>query len=301
MKKKTLLYEGVYLLYTLLNIILYLANAASYMQFARYKDTTIPYKNAFAASLLILAEIAAFALLSGSVTKDSTPFQKLYYGKLRIAYGCFLPLIALRFLTLHLHSNAGIYVYMIVWGVLGILSEFLYLTAFRRCSALVKHEPETCRQLLHEYALVLSADELAVMKQIKRSILCLGGLFLLSAMCMEQLCSGGIVFTVFSVVYIAAVYMSLITVFRYYAAKRAPLWSGLLALCSGLGCLAVWLISKKIITAPILTDRTPEELAVLLLLFLLPAIIWLNAKYRRYQRHRINDLADNFMNRSKPT
>lgn len=299
MKNNTLFYEATYLLYTLLNIILYLANGASYMHFARYKETAIPYKDAFSIAFLILTEIAAFALLSSSVMKDNTPFQKQFYRKLRIAFGCFLPLIALRFVTLHLNSTAGTYVYMIVWGMLGILSAFLYLTAFRRCSALVKHEPDTCRQLLEEYALVLSADELAVMKKIKQSLLCLSGLFLLSAMFLEQFCSGGIIFTGFSIVYMAAVYMSLIAVFRYYAGKRAPLRSGLFALCSGLGCLAVWLVTQKIISIPILTDRTPEETAILLLLFLLPALSWLNRKYRRYQRHRINDLAGSFMNKSK--
>ena len=299
MKRSTLFYEGIHLLYTLLNIIMYLANAASYMLFTRYKDTTIPYKSAFAIFLLMLAEIAAFVLLSGAVTKDGTPFQKLYCRRLRIAFGCSLPLIALRFVTLRLHSPAGTYAYMTVWGLLGILSACLYLSAFRSCSALVKHKPETCRKLLDEYALVLSADELAVMKQIKRSMLYLSGLFLLSEMFMEQLCSGGIVvFAGFSIVYMAAVYMTLIPVFRYYAEKRAPLLSVLLALCAGLGCLAVWLISQKIITSPILTDRTPEEIAIFLLLFLLPALILLGAKYRRYQRHRINERADSFMRKS---
>lgn len=299
MKNKTLFYEGVYLLYTFLNLIMYLSSIASYIQFNRYIDSSIPHKTAVFIFFMIVLEFISFILLSGSISKNASPFQKLYSGKLKLAYFSFFLLIGLRFITLSMHQTISVYVYIAFWALLGTLSTSLYLYVYRRCSALVKNEPQKCQSLIQEYALTLSEEELNLMKTIKRSLLILGCLYVISAMFINTFCTNKITFIAFSIIYMIVVYKSLIDVFRYYDSKRAVLWTLVNTLCSGLGCLAVWLCFQKVIPWSILSDRSLDELVILLLVFLLPSIIWLNSKYKRYQRHKLNQLADSFLRGNK--
>lgn len=299
MKKQTILYKGMYLLYTILNAIMYLANAMSYIQLNKYKDSSFPYKNAFLVFIYIIVEIFALVLLSSSTTKYSTPFQKLYYRKLRIAYFPYFLLIGLRFVTLNTHHKSAGYIYISVLTLLALLSTFIYLHTFRSCKSLVQNDTEKCNKLLNEYSIKLSEDELSIMKKIKRSILILFSLFIVSSLFVDTISSNKFVFLGFTIAYMVAVYLTLVDIFRFYYQKTYYLLNVLNALLCGIGCLFVWLVLNNIIKTPILSNRTPEELAIFLLIFMLPCLIWLSSKYKRYQRYNINQRADNFLQNSK--
>lgn len=289
----------MYLLYTILNIIMYLTNAMSYIQLNRYKDSSVPNKNAFMIFIYIILEILALVMLSGSTTKYSTPFQKLYYRKLRIAYFPYFLLIGLRFVTVNIHQKTAWYVYMVIWALLAILSTFIYLHTFRSCKALIQNDAEKCNKLIHEYSLELSEDELGIMKKIKSSIMILFCLFVISTLFAKTLFSNNIMFIGFMIAYMAVIYLSLMDIFRFYYQKSCYVLNVMNSLLCGVGCVFVWLVYQKIIAIPFLSNRTPEELVVFQLIFMLPCLIWLFSKYKRYQRHNLNQITEKFLKDSK--
>jgi hypothetical protein len=278
---------------------MYLANAMSYIQLNRYWGASIPNKNAFKIFTYIILEIIALVMLSSSTTKYATPFQKLYYRKLRIAYFPYFLLIGLRFVTVNMHQKPAWYVYMIIWTLLAIVSTIIYLHTFKSCKALIQNDTEKCNKLLQEYSLELSEDELVVMKKIKRSIMQLFGLFVVSILFVGTFYLNKIMFIGFMIAYMLAIYMSLIDILRFYYQKTCYILNAVNALICGVGCVFVWLVYQKIIDIPFLSNRTLEELGIIQLIFMLPCLIWLFSKYKRYQRYNINQIAENFMQGSK--
>ena len=299
MKKQMTLYKAMYLLYTILNVIMYLANAMSYIQLNRYWGDSIPNKNAFITFIYIILEIIALVMLSGSTTKYVTPFQKLYYRKLRIAYFPYFLLIGSRFVTVNMHQKSAWYIYMIIWTLLAIVSTIIYLHTFRSCKALIQSDTEKCSKLLQEYSLELSEDELVIMKKIKRSIMQLFGLFVVSAFFDRTFYSNKLMFIGFMIAYMVVIYLSLMDIFRFYHQKTCYILNAVNALICGGGCVFVWLVYQKIFDIPFLSNRTLEELVIIQLIFMLPCLIWLFSKYKRYQRYHINQIADNLMQDSK--
>ena len=63
--------------------------------------------------------------------------------------------------------------------------------------------------------------------------------------------------------------------------------------------LFVWLVYHKVIDISFLSNRTLEELVIFQLIFMLPCLIWLFSKYKRYQRYNIDQLADSFLQDNK--
>lgn len=289
----------MYLMYTILNVIMYLTNAMSYIQLNRYKDSSIPNKNAFMLFVFIIFEVLALVMLSSSTTKYATPFQKLYYRKLRIAYFPYLILIVLRVVTVNIHQKSAWYVYMTIWTLLAIVSTIIYLNTFRSCKALIQNDTEKCNKMLHEYSLELSEDELIIMRKIKRSIIHLFSLFVVSTIFANTFYSNKIMFVGFMIAYMVVIYLSMMDIFRFYYQKSCYILNAMNALISGAGCVFVWLVYQKIIDISFLSNRTLEELVVFQLIFMLPCLIWLASKYKRYQRHNINQIADNFMKGNK--
>lgn len=66
-----------------------------------------------------------------------------------------------------------------------------------------------------------------------------------------------------------------------------------------INCFFVWLVYHKVIDISFLSNRTLEELVIFQLIFMLPCLIWLFSKYKRYQRYNIDQLADSFLQDNK--
>ena len=293
MKKKRLLTEVIFVISTIINAIMYIADGLLYVELHKYKDyENIPVSKASFMLVLLIIEILSLIMLSSSINKDSSPYHKLYTKKTKPIYWGFLALMFLRYVTISV-SNAG-NAYVALWGVLMLISSFTYVWICKNLSYIFEHNEDLCIKLEEEYYIEVSDKELDILKQIKKFLLIIIGVVLVATLFCEVIFSNLIVNIVYTSIYVFIIGYSTLDIFRFYFKRRFVLIIVCNCIFAAIGSTIVWLISNNIIFISFLSGRPEEELILIQFLFLLPCILWFGNKLKKYQRLSFNKISNKF-------
>ena len=177
--------------------------------------------------------------------------------------------------------------YIVLWGILFFITVILHIQICRNFFNLCKHGKNKIEELEKEYVLELNQDELIIFSKIRRFFV----LFLivtLITICFYDLIMKNIIFlSAYIFIYTFFLITKLKNIFQFYYHKFYILITVSNSIIANIGCILVWLINKDYIILNIykFNDLSLSELYVIQLLFLSPFFLWVNKKYKRYQRY----------------
>lgn len=296
MKRKKLLSEAMMCISGIINILMYLLNIISYMELVKYTDgASMSHGTAAFTAFLMASELILIVLLSGTINKDASPFHKLYTSKTRVMFGAYIVLIILRYITLTASwtTPKPWLIYSVTWGVMACISTIVYISICRNLLSIIKNDEEKCKQLEKEYIISLSEAELDIMQKIKRSLVIIVSMVFVTDIAASFIINSKIICIVYLIAYMIAAGIAVYEVLRYYHKKTYLLITVSNSVLAGAGCTAIWLLYNSMINIPAFSGRTLDELLILQIVFLLPCVIWLSMKYKRYRRHKFLQIAEN--------